>query len=73
MAVLWDASNLIGGNLGHPFCQIYQPSGAISTTCLDPAFARSNTLDGNSQNFLRKFVIFFVTLSCFYKAIIHRK
>jgi len=26
---------------------------------------------GNSQNFLRKFVIFFVTLSCFYKVIIH--
>jgi len=28
---------------------------------------------GNSQNFLHKFIIFFLTLRCFYKAIIHRK
>jgi len=28
---------------------------------------------GNSQNFLRKFVRFFQTFRCFYKAIIHRK
>jgi len=28
---------------------------------------------GNSQNFLRKFVIFFVTFRCFNKAITHRK
>jgi len=30
-------------------------------------------LGGNSQNFLCKFVIFFVTFRCFYKANIHRK
>jgi len=30
-------------------------------------------LGGNSQNLLRKFVIFFVTLSCFYKVVIHWK
>ncbi len=30
-------------------------------------------LGGNSLNFLCKFVIFFVTFRCFYKAIIHRK
>jgi hypothetical protein len=28
---------------------------------------------GNSQNFLRKFVIFFLTLRCFYRVVIHRK
>jgi len=28
---------------------------------------------GNSQNFLRKFVIFFLTLRCFYGVVIHRK
>jgi len=28
---------------------------------------------GNSQNFLRKFLIFFVTFRCFYKAIIRRR
>jgi len=27
--------------------------------------------ENNSQNFLRKFVIFFLTFRCFYKAIIH--
>ena len=32
-----------------------------------------NFQGGNSQNFLRKFVIFFVTLSCFYGVVIHRK
>jgi len=30
-------------------------------------------LGGNSQNFLSKFVRFFVTLRCFYKVVIHRK
>jgi len=30
-------------------------------------------LGGNSQNFLRKFLIFFVTLRCFYGVVIHRK
>jgi len=28
---------------------------------------------GNSQNFLRKFVRFFLTLKYFYRVIIHRK
>jgi len=31
------------------------------------------TLGRNSQNFLRKFVRFFVTLKCFYGVVIHRK
>ncbi len=30
-------------------------------------------LRANSQNFLQKFVIFFLTLRCFYKVGIHRK
>jgi len=30
-------------------------------------------LGGDSQNFLRKFIIFFVTLRCFYGVGIHRK
>jgi len=28
---------------------------------------------GNSQNFLGKFVRFFVTLRCFYRVVIHKK
>ncbi len=28
---------------------------------------------GNSQNFLHKFIIFFVTLRCFYRVVIYRK
>jgi len=28
---------------------------------------------GNSQNFLHKFVRFFLTLKCFYGVVIHRK
>jgi len=31
------------------------------------------TQGGNSQNFLRKFVRFFLTLRCFYRVVIHRK
>ncbi len=30
-------------------------------------------LGGNSQNFLQKFVRFFLTLKCFYRVVIHRK
>jgi len=30
-------------------------------------------LDGNSQNFLGKFVRFFVCLRCFYRVVIHRR
>jgi len=31
------------------------------------------TLGGNSQKFLRKFLSFFLTLKCFYKVVINRK
>jgi len=34
---------------------------------------RNKDQDGNSQNFLGKFVRFFVTLRCFYGVVIHRK
>jgi len=33
----------------------------------------NKALGGNSQNFLSKFVIFFVTLRCSYGVAIHRK
>jgi len=35
---------------------------SISSTCLCPVFGNANALGGDSQNFLRKFVRFFVTL-----------
>jgi len=35
--------------------------------------SRFKQLGGNSQNFLDKYVRFFVTLRCFYRVVIHRK
>jgi len=43
------------------YFHIYDPE-RISSTCVFPAFMHENALGQNSQNFLCKFFIFFVTL-----------
>ena len=45
-------------------------AGAFFRICVFDIRLRSG---GNSQNFLRKFLRFFVTLRCFYRDVIHRK
>jgi len=47
--------------------------GSISSTCLLAAFYARNCSGWEFTKLLMQIVIFFLTLRCFYKAIIHRK